>query len=186
MIVHILQHEPELRSWLRHHFRSVNSADIDDLVQEVFARIWALEDLSNIRNGRAYLYATLQHLLVEKVRRSRIVSIETLGDVDSLNVIDGSPGPERRVSASQEVERLRRIVAELPQQCRRVFELRKFHGLSQRDIAQLMGLSEKTIENYIARALTRILASLTNEEEAGDLRRAASSREKLGRLKIKG
>jgi len=152
---HILPHEAELRGWLRRRLGALSSNDIDDLVQEGFARIWEA-DFSTIRNGRAYLYATVRHLLAEYARRSRIVPIELLGEIDSLNLISDEPGPDRLVGARQELARLRAIVALLPIQCRRVFEFRKFEDLSQRDIAQRMGLSEKTVENHLTRALARI------------------------------
>src|SRR5579863_7076636 len=144
---HILPHEPELRGWLRQRQRCFNKHDVDDVVQEVFARIWTA-DFTRIGNGRAYLFATARHLLAEHARRSRIVPIELLGEIESLNLISEEPGPERRVSARQELARLQAIVASLPVQCRRVFELLKFEGLSQREVAQQMGLCEKTVENH--------------------------------------
>ena len=156
---HILRYEPELRGWLRQRQGCFSSHDIDDLVQEVFARIWAA-DFARIGNGRAYLFATARHLLAEHARRSRIVPIELLGEIDSLNLISEEPGPERRVSARQELGRLQAIVASLPVQCRRVFELLKFEGLSQREVAQQMGLCEKTVENHLTRALSRISAAM--------------------------
>jgi RNA polymerase sigma factor (sigma-70 family) len=163
----ILPYEPELRGWLRRRLGALGDNDVDDLVQEAFARIWAA-DFATIRNGRAYLYATVRHLLAEYARRSRIVPIELLGEIDSLNLISEEPGPERRVSARQELDRLRVIVAALPAQCRRVFELRKFEGLSLRDIATRMGLSEKTVENHLTRALVRIGAALGTLTSSGE------------------
>ena len=165
---HILPHESELRGWLRRRLRSFGDNDIDDVVQEAFARIWGA-DFATIRNGRAYLYATVRHLVAEYARRSRIVPIELLGEIESLNLISEEPEPERRLSARQELDRLRMIVAALPVQCRRVFELRKFEGLSHRDVARRMGLSEKTIENHLTRALARISAALAAVDPSGEL-----------------
>ena len=164
---HILPYELELRRWLRRRLGSLQGNDIDDLVQEAFARIWAA-DFATIRNGRAYLYATVRHLLAEYARRSRIVPIDLLGEIDSLSIISEEPGPDRRVSARQELDRLRVIVAALPVQCRRVFELRKFEGLSNRDVAQRMGLSDKTVENHLTRALARIGEVLAASAVPGD------------------
>jgi RNA polymerase sigma factor (sigma-70 family) len=171
---HILPHEPELRGWLRRRLGSFNDNDVDDLVQEAFARIWAA-DFSTIRSGRAYLYTTVRHLLAEYARRSRIVPIELLGEIDSLSIISKEPGPERQVGARQELARLRAIVALLPGQCRRVFELRKFEGLSHREVAQRMGLSEKTVENHLTRALARIGEALSAAGPAQDSAPAGSS-----------
>src|SRR5882757_10585905 len=170
----ILPYEPELRGWLRRRLRALGDNDVDDLVQEAFARIWAA-DFATIRNGRAYLYATVRHLLAEYARRSRIVPIELLGEIDSLNLISDEPGPERRVAARQELDRLRAIVAALPDQCRRVFELRKFDGLSHREVAQRMGLSQKTVENHLTRALARIGAVLAATVPEADSKRLEPS-----------
>jgi len=174
---HILPHEPELRGWLRRRLGSFGDNDIDDLIQEAYSRIWTAE-FATIRNGRPYLYTTVRHLLAEYARRSRIVPIELLGEIDALNIISEEPGPEQQVGARQELARLRAVVAELPPQCRRVFELRKFEGLSLRDIAQQMGLSEKTVENHLTRALARIaseLAAATTPAESAHLESSAKS-----------
>jgi RNA polymerase sigma factor (sigma-70 family) len=164
----ILPHEPELRGWLRRRLGAFGENDIDDLVQEAFARIWAA-DFAQIRNPRSYLFATVRHLLAEYARRSRIVRIELLGEIDSLNVISDEPGPERRLGARQELETLRAIVAALPPQCRQVFELLKFEGLSHRDVAKRMQLSAKTVENHLTRAFARIASALATRTLAGDL-----------------
>ncbi|MEP7245167.1 MAG: sigma-70 family RNA polymerase sigma factor [Gammaproteobacteria bacterium] len=171
---HILPHEPGLRSWLRRRLGALGGNDIDDLIQEAFTRIWAA-DFSAIHNGRSYLYATVSHLLAEYARRRRIVPIELLGEIDSLNIMSDEPGLDRQVGARQELEQVRAIVAALPLQCRRVFELRKFEGLPHRDIARHMGLSEKTVENHLTRALARISAALTQLESGGASESSESS-----------
>lgn len=163
---HILPYERELRAWLRRRLGALNPTDIDDLVQEVFARIWAA-DFSTILNGRAYLYATLRHLLTEQARHNRVVSIELLGEIESLNLISDEPGPDRYVGSRQELERVRAIVARLPPQCRRVFELRKFQGRSHLEIAKKMGISQKTVINHLTRALAKITEALAVGEESG-------------------
>ena len=164
----ILPHEPELRGWLRRRLGAFGENDIDDLVQEAFARIWAA-DFVQIRSPRSYLFATVRHLLAEYARRSRIVRIELLGEIDSLNLISDEPGPERRLGARQELDTLRAIVAALPPQCRQVFELLKFEGLSHRDVAKRMQLSAKTVENHLTRAFSRIANALATRTLAGDL-----------------
>jgi RNA polymerase sigma factor (sigma-70 family) len=158
----ILPHEGEVRGWLRRHVRTMSGADVDDLVQEAYSRLW-LVDFARIGNGRSYLYTVIRNLVVEQARRARIVPMERMGEIESLRIPSEEPGPERSVNARQELERLARIVDALPEQCRRAFQLQKFGGLSQREIAQEMNISEKTVEKHLAMALVRVLDALRVE-----------------------
>jgi RNA polymerase sigma factor (sigma-70 family) len=159
---HILPHEAEVRGWLRRHVRTLGTHDIDDLVQEAYTRLWSA-DYGHIANGRSYLFAVIRNLLLEQARHARVVPMERLGEIDMLLIPSDEPGPDRRASARQELERLERIVAELPERCRRAFELQKFHGLTQREIALEMNITEKTVEKHLAVALARVLEILRED-----------------------
>lgn len=159
---HILPFEGEARGWLRRHVHTLTASDIDDVLQEAYARIW-LADFTRVVHGRSYLYAVIRNLLLEQARRARIVPMERLGEIEALRIPSQEPGPERYVSARQELERLERIVAKLPEQARRAFQLQKFHGLSQREIAARMHITEKTVEKHLAAALVRVLKMLREE-----------------------
>src|SRR5271170_4961847 len=117
---YILPHEGEVRGWLRRHVRTLNPDDIDDLLQEAYSRLWTTE-YTHITNGRSYLFAVIRNLLLEQARHARIVPMERLGEIDALLIPSEEPGPDRRVNARQELERLERIVVGLPEQCRRAF-----------------------------------------------------------------
>lgn len=160
---HILTHEAEVRGWLRRHVHTLSSSDADDLIQEAYARLW-LTDFSHIGNGRSYFYTTVRNLLLEHARRARIVPMERLGEIEGLRIPSEEPGPERLVSARQELERLLRLVESLPEQCQRAFRLQKFHGYSQREIAEAMHITEKTVEKHLATALLRVLNAIQEEE----------------------
>jgi RNA polymerase sigma-70 factor (ECF subfamily) len=161
---HILPLEPELRGWLRAHARTLTRADADDLLQEAYARLWTA-NLQAVKQPRAYFYTTVRNLLAEAARRARIVPMERMGEMEALRILSEEPGPERRASARQELERLLRAVSELPVQCRRAFELRKFEGLSQRQIAAAMGIAEKTVEKHLAKALMRLGYAMRDADE---------------------
>ena len=137
----------------------MNPHDIDDLLQEAYTRLWTAE-YTHITNGRSYVFAVIRNLLLEQARHARIVPMERLGEIDALLIPSEEPGPDRRVSARQELERLERVVAELPDQCRRAFQLQKFQSLSQREIAFEMNIAEKTVEKHLAVALVRVLDAL--------------------------
>jgi RNA polymerase sigma factor (sigma-70 family) len=158
----ILPYEREIRGWVRRHVRTLAPADIDDLLQEAYARLWVAE-FTRIGNGRSYFYTVVRNLLVEQARRARIVPMERMEEIELLNIINVEPGPERHIGARQELERVQRVVAGLPTQCRRAFELQKFEGLSQREIASQMGISERTVEKHLAKALARVIEALGAE-----------------------
>lgn len=161
---YILPHEGEVRGWLRRHVRTLNSHDINDLLQEAYTRLWTAE-YTHITNGRAYLFAVIRNLLLEQARHARIVPMERLGEIDALLIPSEEPGPDRRANARQELERLEHVVDSLPEQCRRAFQLQKFHNLSQRQIATEMNITEKTVEKHLAVALVRVLDALKEDTD---------------------
>lgn len=158
---HILPLEPEIRGWLSAHARTLPAADVDDVMQEAYARIW-MANLAVIQQPRAYFYTVVRNLLAERARRARVVPMERMGEIAALRIISEEPGPERRITARQELDRLLQLVKQLPTQCRTAFELCKFAGLSQRDIARTMNISEKTVEKHLAKALLRIMSALSD------------------------
>jgi RNA polymerase sigma-70 factor (ECF subfamily) len=174
----ILPLEQEVRRWLRRHVRTLSAEDSDDLIQEAYARVWR-SDISKIASARGYFYVTLRNLLTEHARRARIVPMERLGEIEVLRIPSEEPGPERRVSARQSVERLERIVEALPEQAKTAFQLQKFRGLSRQEIAVEMNISEKTVEKHLATALMRVLEAMKDEAfEAPSESAKASKRDK--------
>lgn len=165
---HILPLEAEVRGWLAVHAASLSKADIDDLIQEAYARLWTA-NLQAVNNARAYFYTVIRNLLAEAARRARIVPMERMGEIEALRIISEEPGPERRLGARQELTRLLQAVEQLPTQCRRAFELCKFEGLSQREIASAMGIAEKTVEKHLAKALVRIMRILDSHSGSADI-----------------
>jgi RNA polymerase sigma-70 factor (ECF subfamily) len=152
----ILPYESEVRGWLVAHAASLNSSDIDDIVQEAYSRLWTA-NLTGIANARAYFYTVIRNLVAERARRARVVPMERMGEIEALRIVSEEPSPERYVGARQELARLMKLIGRLPAQCRRAFELRTFEGMSQRQIAGLMGISEKTVEKHLAKALLRVM-----------------------------
>jgi len=157
---HILPHEPALRAWLRR--RAVAGLETDDVIQETYAILAGLGDVGHIASPRAYAFQTAQSLILRHLRRAQIVRMEALDDADLQSVVLDAPSPERQVSDRQDLRRLADLTATLPAKCREAFLLRKVEGLSQREVAQRMGISEGTVEKHIARAL-RVLMNLFND-----------------------
>ncbi len=161
----VLPHEAALRARLR---RSLAHDDVEDVIQEAYCRISRLDDVSHIRSGRAYLFTTARMLVVERIRRSRVVQIEALAEIDSLPVFGEEPSPERIAGGRRELARVRALIDALPERCRRIFQLRKVDGLSQREVAVAMGLPEHIVENDVAKGLKLILRAIEREDNAAE------------------
>ena len=161
---HILPWEAEVRRWLGRYTRTLRAADIDDLIQESYARLWSA-DFTRIRDGRAFLYSVVRNALHDQLRRARVVRFESVAEMDALDV-DEAPGPERWVSAHQQYEQLLRVLEKLTPQRLAVYQLRKFEGLSLREIARKLGIAEKTAENLLGLAQAQVMKALFAEEAA--------------------
>jgi RNA polymerase sigma factor (sigma-70 family) len=160
---HILPHEPSLRAWLS---RAFPGADADDIVQETYCRLATLDSFDHITDPRRYLFRSARNVVLEQVRRSRVISIEAASGLGELEMAadEDTSSPERIVAARRSLARVEQLINGLPDRARRVFRLRKLDGLSQREIAQQLGLTEAVVENEVARGLRRILHAMTQEE----------------------
>lgn len=151
----ILQHEAALlrclaRVWPRKH-------EIQDLRQETYARVYAAALTSRPASPRSFLFTIAHHLMVDRIRRERVVSIEAVGDIEALSLSVDEISLERRVSARQELKLLARALDLLPPKCRNVIWLRRVEGLSQKEVARRLGVTEKTIEQHVSKG-ARLLA----------------------------
>lgn len=130
-----------------------------DLVQEVFVELWRKRSELDVRLSlRAYLRRavtnrTFNHLKSQK-RYQFGQTDETLADA----VL---PDEAERHHAQNDLETaLHAAIQTLPEKCRLVFSLSRFEELSHREIAERLGISTKTIENQITKALRTLRETL--------------------------
>lgn len=158
----VLRHEEILmrflsRVWPRRDER-------DDIRQEAYARVYETARKSRPGAPKAFLFATARHLMADRIRRDRVVSIKAGGENEYLNVLVDEISPEQRVSAKEELTRLARAFDRLPPKCREVVWLRRVKELSQKEIAERLGLKQKTVEKHLtsgARLLSQYMRTNT-------------------------
>jgi RNA polymerase sigma factor (sigma-70 family) len=165
----VLPHEGDLRAWLRQSFAA--AGDVDDIIQETYCRLAALTQVDHIEHPRAYFFQAARSVALEQIRRARVVRIETVSEMDTLNLILDDPSAERVVSGRRELQRVRGLIADLPERCRRIFEMRKIDGVSQREIARRLGVTEHVVENEAVRGLRAILAAMTEQDAPTGVKR---------------
>ncbi len=151
----ILVHEQALSYFLRRCWP--HRDELHDLRQEVYVRVYEAAGKALPTTPKAFLFATARHLMADRVRRSRVVSIEAVGDFESLNVLIEEVTPERWSSGRQTLKRLADAFDRLPDRCREVVWLRRVEELPQKEVAMRLGISEKTVEKHIAKGV-RLLA----------------------------
>jgi RNA polymerase sigma factor (sigma-70 family) len=158
----ILAHEAPLVRYLMRVWPKKD--DVADLRQETYARVYEAAAQALPASPRAFLFTTAHHLMIDRVRRERIVSIEVTGDIEALNVLQDEISTERRVSAREELTRLARAMDRLPPKCREVMWLRRIEGLTQKEVAAVLGVTVKAIEQHVSKG-GRLLAEYMLHED---------------------
>lgn len=158
----ILPHERDLRRWLR--TRVVAADDVEDIVQECYCRLAQLSDVAHITEPRAYLFTMARNLAHRQRRRARVVRIEPI-EGEGREWASDLPLPDRIAAGRQELDRVRAALATLSERARRIFLLRRVDGLSQKEIAAQLGVTETIVENDASRSLRAILRMLTEPAE---------------------
>lgn len=152
----VLVHEAGIRAWLR-RFSDVSDADVDDLIQETYAILVTRASVANIIDPRAYAYQVARSVLLQNLRRAKVVSIDYVADIAEFDVPGDVPSPEAAAISRSELSRVVRAIEAMPQQTRRVFWLRRVEGMPQREIAAQLQLSENTVEKHIARGIRQLM-----------------------------
>jgi RNA polymerase sigma factor (sigma-70 family) len=165
----VLPLEAILMHFLRHNWR--DQSDIEDLRQEVYVRVCeaALKQLPE--TTKAFVLATARNLLIDRVRRGHVVPIDAVADLDALGVAIETPSADQQIIAREELERLQIALDRLPQRCREVVVMRRIEGLSGREIATRMGISEATVWEYLADGVVTLADILYGENAAHRRRR---------------
>lgn len=144
---HVQPHEEMLRGWL--HQRFGGQLEIDDIVQEAFLRVLQAAAIGPLNSPKAFLFATARNLALDRLRSHAVSRTDSLGEMDLLRVLDEGDAIPETVARNQELDLLTAAIQSLPARCRQVFTLRKLYGLSQRQIAERLGISESTVSNQL-------------------------------------
>ena len=160
-IDHILVHEAALMRYLLRRWQQRD--EVVDLRQELYARVYEAASRALPTQPKAFLFTSARHLMADRIRRNRVVSIETMGDLEPSSVLVDDVSPERWCGGRQLLRRLSDAFDCLPDRCREVVWLRRVEQLSQKEVAMRLGITEKTVEKHIAKGM-RLLADALHGE----------------------
>jgi RNA polymerase sigma-70 factor (ECF subfamily) len=158
----VLPLEAALMHYLQHNWR--NKADIADLRQDVYTQVFDAAQKTIPDNARAFVFATARNLLINRLKREHIVPIEAVADVEALGTAIETPGPERSTIARDELRRLQAALDRLPPRCREAVVLGRIEGLSGREIAVRMGITEQAVSYHLITGLRALVNEVFGEE----------------------
>ena len=145
-----------LRAWLQRRFGG--QVEIDDIVQEAYVRILRAHAAGPLASPKAFLFATARNFALDGLRRHAVSRTDPLGEIDSLRVLDECDGIPETIARNQEFALLTEAIQSLPARCRQILTLRKLYGLSQREIARRLGITESTVSNQITIGIEKCTA----------------------------
>ncbi|MES2696441.1 MAG: RNA polymerase sigma factor [Verrucomicrobiota bacterium] len=151
-------HDGRLKAYLRGVFPGVH--DVDDLVQESYVRVWLRQTRQPIASVRAFLFKVARHLALNSLRHQNASPFIAVTETAVSRVVEDRPSPADQACTDEELTLLFEAIDALPARCREVYILRKLKGLSQKEIAAKLGISEQTVETQVVRANHRCEAFL--------------------------
>lgn len=130
-----------------------NAEEAEDVVQEIFMKLWdKREQLESINSVKAYLYKAVRNNCLTRIRDAKpTTSLEIVATDQLLS-------DEEQEERSEMEARIWKMIDELPERRRKIFLMAKRDGLSYKEIAEQTGLTVKTIENNVFRAMQSLRA----------------------------
>lgn len=146
-------HTQEAR--LFRYFRwKVGSEAAHDLVQEAFTRLFRSGAYGQVENPEAYLMRTAHNLLIERARAWHRKH-RMLRPLDEARDTSVEPEQHGQIEAAELRRALRKALLTMPRRTRRIFLMHRLRDHTYAQIAEKLGLSTKTVEKHIGRALHR-------------------------------
>jgi RNA polymerase sigma-70 factor (ECF subfamily) len=136
--------------------RIVPPHEIEDIVQETYVRVCQFKTKGEIREPRALMMKTARNIALDYIKKAEVRLSSSLFDEEELKdrqFSNKTANPFDQAASDQEFSQFCEIVRQLPQQCKKVFVLKKVYGYSQREISRELSISESTVEKHIARGM---------------------------------
>ena len=136
--------------------------DAREVVQDVFINIWQKRDQLEFGEGlKSYLYRAVRNQTINKIQRNKIDTI-SLDEKIYLMAQEADLGDEVKNRRLQEIFRQ---IDTLPPSCKEIFMMSRVEGLSHKEIAEILDISRKTVENQVGIALKKIRKGVFKKAE---------------------
>ena len=137
-----------------------SSAAAEDLVQELYLKLSALEPGVTVDNPSAFLFRTAQNLMLDRLRQDRRTALRDGAWAAMSDLRAGEPAVDDALAARRRLTHLAELVEGMPAKMRRAFRLHKLDGLTQVETARAMDISVSAVEKHISAALKLLLRKI--------------------------
>ena len=141
--------------------------DIEDLLHDTFVVAFKSENTKQIKSPKGYLFVIARNLLSKKFAKDSRMRMKSIDQADFKTLKAETIPADQALDYKVEMEVLIKCIETLPEQCRRVFIYKKFHGLSQKQISSKMQISTSTVERHITRALLKLRTQMSEQGYSG-------------------
>lgn len=132
--------------------------EIEDVVQETYVRVCQSHNSREIKSPRSFMFRTARNIALNYVNQAESRLVRSFDDAESIGdsaVLGLAADTLDQVCSDEEFAQFCEAVRQLPVQCRRAFVLKKVYGHTQREIASILSISEKTVESHITKGQKR-------------------------------
>lgn len=129
-----------------------NEAQAEEMVQSVFVKLWEKKGVLRINSSlKCYLYRVVHNDCMNMLKHNTVKVKFIKEKIYAMQNENENAG--EKMQASELEEKYRSALRLLPEQCRTIFQLSRFEDMKYREIAQHLGIAEKTVENQMGKAL---------------------------------
>lgn len=149
-----------LDGYLRRYLRGLfpKESDLDDVVQESYLRVW--KATRPIASMRTFLFRVARNVALDRIRYRSRRPVTAVENLDAIDVPDEGRSPAEAARQTEREQLFSEALAALPRRSQELIILCKLNGLSHREAAQRLGLSERTVEAHILRGTKRLSEEL--------------------------
>jgi RNA polymerase sigma-70 factor (ECF subfamily) len=156
-----------VRRWLIRYFRRriQDYAEIEDMVQDVFTRMVARDDLSPVEHLGGYVMKTASSVLADRARHRASHGAGLHVALDTELHGEDEVDPARILGAEQDLHAVTAALLGLPERTRTVFILRRLEAQPFRDIARHLGISVSAVEKHMIRAINHLALEMEKRRD---------------------
>ncbi|HEY0770927.1 MAG TPA: RNA polymerase sigma-70 factor, partial [Sphingobacteriaceae bacterium] len=133
----------------------------EEIVQELFVTLWSKRQALQLRTSLSgYFHSSVSHYIIDRYRKELVR--QKYRDAFKASYVFSGNSTEETYNLKELSHTIEKEVLQLPDKCRSVYELSRKENKSNKEIALHLGISEKTVENHLTKALNRLRVSLNN------------------------